>query len=204
MISFVDLVRVGRSEANLDVRKTIGTLASAALPQLSFQRLRTSLLRATGVRIGARSTFLGTLRMTGSGDPSLLSIGDDTTITGPLHVDLSAPISIGNHVQIGHDVALLTVNHEIGPPKHRCGKMTTSPIFIQDGVWLASRVVILPGVIVGMGSVVAAGAVVTKDVPANTLVGGAPARVIRSLTETARSIEYHTWMKDLDVETLPA
>jgi maltose O-acetyltransferase len=90
-------------------------------------------------------------------------------------------VRIGDRVQLGHDVLLLTVEHELGPASARCGRRRAAPITIGDGVWLASRVTILPGVTVGEGAVVAAGAVVHQDVEANTLVGGVPARVLRVL-----------------------
>jgi serine acetyltransferase len=125
---------------------------------------------------------MGPIRLTGAGDRGeLFSIGTDSIITGPLHVDLGASVHIGNRVYIGHDVTLLTVDHEIGSTKQRCGGHDRLPIIIRDGVWLGSRVTILPGVNVGEGAVVAAGAVVARDVPPDTLVAGVPAEVVREL-----------------------
>jgi acetyltransferase-like isoleucine patch superfamily enzyme len=129
--------------------------------------------------------IMGALRITGHGSASLLSIGKNTAISGPLTVDLGERVSIGDQVHFGQEVMLLTMEHEVGPPEERCGRLTAAPICIEDGAWLASRVTILPGVTVGRGSIVAAGAVVTTDVPPNTMVGGVPARVIRSLDEHA-------------------
>jgi maltose O-acetyltransferase len=88
-------------------------------------------------------------------------------------------------VNLGHAVTLLTIDHEIGNAYKRCGLSHSGPIVIGNGVWIASNAVILPGVTVGDGAVVAAGAVVTKDVAPNTLVGGVPARAIRELPEEA-------------------
>jgi maltose O-acetyltransferase len=82
---------------------------------------------------------------------------------------------------LGHEVMLMTSSHEIGSDEHRAGPLYTAPITIKDGVWIGSRSVVLPGVTVGAGSVVAAGAIVTKDVPPHTLVGGVPARIIREI-----------------------
>ena len=157
---------------------------SRLLPQQTFGRLRTMMLRGAGVEVGAQSLILGPVRLTGTGHPrARLSIGISTLITGPLHVDLGAPVRIGDRVQIGHDVALLTVNHEIGPEHMRAGANNFGAIEIGDGVWIASRVTVLPGVVVGAGSVIAAGAVVTRNVPPNTLVAGIPARVVRNLID---------------------
>ena len=160
--------------------------AAAVFPQQSFNRARTALLKAAGVQMGAQSMIQGPVRITGPGNPcSLLSIGTYTIITGPLHVDLAAPVKIGNCVRIGHDVSLLTVNHAVGAEWLRAGLSEFGGIEIGNGAWLASRVTVLPKVRIGAGAIVAAGAVVTRDVPANTLVAGVPARVLRDLPTDA-------------------
>ncbi len=155
---------------------------SSALPQFCFNRTRSRALRTLGLRLGERSLLMGPLRITGPGDSAeLLSIGEDVVITGPLHVDVGARVAIGDRTYIGHDVTLLTVDHEIASGKQRCGEPQAGPITIGSGAWLGSKVIVLPGVTIGDGAVVAAGAVVTRDVPANTIVGGVPARVLREL-----------------------
>jgi maltose O-acetyltransferase len=173
-------------EFGFDPRKVIGQLVSSALPQFSFNRTRTAVVRAMGVRIGARSLIMGPLDLTGEGaSVGQLSIGEDTFVTGPLHIDLGASVRIGNWVRLGHHVVLLTRNHEIGPPHFRCGWTVAAPIEIGDGAWIASCVTILPGVSVGKGAVVASGAVVTGNVAAHTLVAGVPAKVVRELDHGA-------------------
>jgi maltose O-acetyltransferase len=157
-------------------------VAAAPLPQLSFNRTRTALLRAGGLKIGRGSQIMGPVVITGEGLWSeLFEIGEHTYVTGPLRVDLAERVTIGDSVNIGHSVTLLTVDHEIGPSDRRCGFRESGPIVIQRGVWIAANATILPGVTVGEASVVAAGALVTRDVPPNTLVAGVPARVIRHL-----------------------
>jgi maltose O-acetyltransferase len=147
--------------------------------------VRTSILRAAGFHIGPRTRVMGPLHVTGEGDyRTQIRIGSDTFISGPLRIDLAADVNIGSNVYVGHDVMLLTIDHEIGSSERRCGPHATAPVSIGDGAWIASRAVILAGVTVGAGAVVAAGAVVTRDVAADTLVGGTPARVIRSLEES--------------------
>jgi maltose O-acetyltransferase len=177
------LARALRGEVEiLDPSKAVAEAASTALPAMTFSRTRTLLLKAAGYRLGEGSLVLGGLRLTGRGDHrTLFSIGAQSMITGPLHVDLEAAVHIGDHVYIGHDVSLLTVDHEIGHAGHRCGKHDRMPIFIRDGAWIGARVTVLPGVTIGAGAVVAAGAVVTRDVPEHTLVAGVPARVVREL-----------------------
>ena len=86
-------------------------------------------------------------------------------------------IFIGDGTLIGHNVVLATVNHAM--PAQERATMHLAPIHIGRQVWIGSNATILPGVTVGDGAIVAAGAVVAKNVPANTVVGGVPARVIK-------------------------
>lgn len=90
-------------------------------------------------------------------------------------------IFIGDGVLIGHNVVLATLNHAMQP--ERRSDMFPAPIHIGKRVWIGSNATVLPGVTIGDGAVVAAGAVVTRDVPANTVVGGVPAKVIRHIHE---------------------
>ena len=87
---------------------------------------------------------------------------------------------IGNDVMIGPNVSIITTGHPI-EPSQRHSVTIGKPIVIERNVWIAAGATIIGGVTVGENSVIAAGAVVTKDVPANTLVGGNPARIIRSI-----------------------
>jgi acetyltransferase-like isoleucine patch superfamily enzyme len=89
-------------------------------------------------------------------------------------------LDIGDNVMIGPNVCLITAGHALEPSQRRIATIG-KPIVIEKGVWIATGATIIGGVTVGENSVVAAGSVVTKDVPANTLVGGNPARVIRSI-----------------------
>jgi len=171
-------------EFSLDFRAQVAHVVSRVLPQFAFVRTRTVLLRAAGISIGRGSAVMGTLYISGSGPAGLLSIGDHTAISGPLHVDLGARVEIGSRVHLGQDVMLLTMDHEIESSDERCGRLMAAPIRIGDGAWIASRATILPGISVGRGAVVAAGAVVATDVPPDTLVGGVPARVLRHLDST--------------------
>ena len=90
-------------------------------------------------------------------------------------------IFIDDGALIGHNVVLATLNHAMEP--ERRGDMLPAPIHIGKRVWIGSNATVLPGVTIGDGAVVAAGAVVTRDVPANAVVGGVPAQVIRCIQE---------------------
>lgn len=91
-------------------------------------------------------------------------------------------IDIGDDVMIGPNVSLITSGHPVAPSQRRAG-VTAAPIVIEKNVWLGAGVTIIGGVTVGENSVVAAGSVVTKDVPRDTLAGGNPARPIRSIAD---------------------
>jgi len=89
-------------------------------------------------------------------------------------------LDIGDDVMIGPNVSLITSGHPIEPSRRRDG-VTARPIAIERNVWIGAGVTVVGGVTVGENSVIAAGAVVTKNVAPNTLVGGNPAKVIRSI-----------------------
>jgi acetyltransferase-like isoleucine patch superfamily enzyme len=111
-----------------------------------------------------------------------MSIGDNVKLVD-LFCDARGGITIGNNVFFGHQVMLLTPHHNIAVKgEARQEQILHRPITIGDDVWIASRAIVTGGVTIGNGSVIAAGAVVTKDVPDNVVVGGNPARVIRGLT----------------------
>jgi acetyltransferase-like isoleucine patch superfamily enzyme len=91
-------------------------------------------------------------------------------------------LDIADDVMIGPNVSIITMGHPLEPSQRRAATIG-KPIVVEKGVWIAAGAIIIGGVTVGEHSVVAAGSVVTKDVPANSLVGGNPARVIRSIGE---------------------
>jgi maltose O-acetyltransferase len=90
-------------------------------------------------------------------------------------------ITIGDDVQIGPNVQLLTATHPVEPEPRRAKWEGSQPIVIGNNVWLGGGVIVCPGVTIGENTVVGAGAVVTRDLPANVVAVGNPARVIRSL-----------------------
>jgi acetyltransferase-like isoleucine patch superfamily enzyme len=101
-------------------------------------------------------------------------IGHECAFTG------HAAINIADQVMIAHKVNLVTAGHPVEPGKRR-SYITADPITIETNVWIGAAATILPGVTIGVDSVVAAGAVVTHDVAPATLVAGVPAKVIRTL-----------------------
>ncbi len=128
-------------------------------------------------------------------------IGPDTQLLPPVRVDYGenisigarcfinfnltaldvAPITIGDDCQIGPNVQLLTPIHPLSPEERRAKLEAARPIVIEDNVWLGGGVIVCPGVRIGENSVIGAGSVVTRDIPANVVAVGNPARVIKQL-----------------------
>jgi maltose O-acetyltransferase len=163
-------------------RLRLVNLAVSMMPLQMFGWLRPALYRLAGVRIGTRARIFGRIVFTGQGDVAAnVSVGNDCILNAPLALNASAPITIGERVGIGHHVVIITDDHDLSDPDRRCGAGFARPVVIEDGAWIGARVTILPGVTIGRGSVVSAGSVVGRDVAANTLVGGVPARFVQRL-----------------------
>lgn len=108
-----------------------------------------------------------------------ISIGKNVFINSGCHFQDQGGIKIGDGSLIGHNVVLATINHDLYPQNNR--ENHYSPIKVGSNVWIGSNATILPGVNIGDWAVVAAGAVVTKNVEAYTIVGGVPAKFIRKI-----------------------
>ena len=108
-------------------------------------------------------------------------IGDFTRIG--LHNTIIGPVTIGNHVNLAQGVTITALNHNFEDTTLRIDQqgVSTNTVTISDDVWIGTNAVVLPGVTIGTHSVVAAGAVVTKDVPPYTIVAGVPAKVIKTI-----------------------
>ena len=108
-----------------------------------------------------------------------ITVGKDVFINACCHFQDHGGVVLGDGCQIGHNVVFATLNHGLAPED----RQTTypAPIVLGKNVWVGSNSTILQGVTIGDNAVVGAGAVVTKDVPENTIVGGVPARVIRHI-----------------------
>lgn len=106
-----------------------------------------------------------------------INIGEEVFINACCHFQDHGGVTIGDGCQIGHNVVFATLNHELEPEKRKTTR--PAPIVLGKNVWIGSNATILQGVTIGDNAVVAAGAVVTKDVPPNTVVGGVPAKFIK-------------------------
>lgn len=134
--------------------------------------IRNCVYRLVGIKIGKKST----LHMWANFFyPPYISIGEGTIIGDHAFLDGRAPLTIGNHVDIASSVAIYNSEHDLDSEGFEA---IVAPVEIGDYCFIGPRVTILPGVKIGKGAVVAAGAVVTKDVPDFAIVGGVPAEKI--------------------------
>ena len=121
--------------------------------------------------------------------PLSMDYGYQTTIGPGTFINFNcvildvARVRIGAAVQVGPNVQILTPTHPLDPEQRRAGWEAAEPITIEDNVWLGGGVIVLPGVTIGRDTVVGAGAVVTKDLPAGVVAVGNPARVIRRVAK---------------------
>jgi acetyltransferase-like isoleucine patch superfamily enzyme len=108
-------------------------------------------------------------------------IGDHTRVG--LHNTIIGPVTIGSHVNLAQGITVTALNHNFSDSTLRIDEqgVSTTPVVIGDDVWIGANAVILPGVTIGRHVVVAAGAVVTKDVPDYCVVAGVPAKVVKEL-----------------------
>ena len=108
-----------------------------------------------------------------------IHIGKNVFINSCCHFQDQGGIYIGDNCLIGHCVVLATLNHDHDPDKRQ--NLCHAPIRIGNGVWIGANVVVTAGVTIGDNAIIAAGAVVTKDIPANMIAGGVPAKIIKHI-----------------------
>jgi maltose O-acetyltransferase len=168
---------------NLNFRLMLASAAVRVLPDLCFCRLRTSIYRRlAGIQIGRHTLILGTMEFTETRNvQQRLRIGKHVIINKRFFADLTGDITIGDYVNLGHHIVFITADHDLGPAQRRVGAIRPRAITVENGCWIGARSTILPGVSIGESSVVTAGALVAASVLPNKMVGGVPARVIKTL-----------------------
>ena len=139
--------------------------------------LRVPLMRRLGMDIDPSVALQAGIWFSGRD----VKIGAGTRINVQCFFDESAPITIGANVNMGPQVMIHTSAHKLGGPDRRASTQQLRPVKIGDAVWLGLRATVLPGVTIGDGCIIAAGAVVTRDCEPNGLYGGVPARRLREL-----------------------
>jgi len=153
------------------------SLANLLGQDVISRRLRVELFRWLGVRIGKGTVVDGGGYIYGS----QLHIGRRSFVNRGCYFDLTAPVHLGDEVEVGHGVTFITASHGIGPATRRAGSVTGKPIRVGNGAWIGAGATLLPGIEIGRGAVVAAGALVNTNVPEDALVAGVPARQLRQL-----------------------
>ena len=181
---FKDYVKTGRALDTDDIHIFMDEMSNSAR-QITF-RLNTAYHTPDEVRTLLSELFgyevPQSLRMfppfyTDFG--SNITFGENVFINACCHFQDHGGVVIGDGCQIGHNVVFATLNHGLSPEERPI--TYPAPIVLERNVWVGSNATILQGVTIGENAVVAAGAVVTRDVPANTIVGGVPAKFIRKI-----------------------
>jgi putative colanic acid biosynthesis acetyltransferase WcaF len=176
----METVDLPRKRIRSSARRIIRLLIEVWLWLMSWaptHAMRVFGLRIAGAKIG-RNVAIG--RGARALYPWRLSIGANTIIGLRVCLDARGGLTIGSSCNIADDIAVWTAEHDIQSPEFA---MTEAPTIIGDRVWICYRSILLPGVNVGEGSVVASGSVVTKGVPPFSVVGGVPAKVIGKRNE---------------------
>jgi len=156
--------RAGREGARLQATFWVG--------RVPVRRLRHATYRRMGMRIGPGACLHRGLEVRAAHN---VRIGEGSVIGFDAILDGRAGVEIGRHVNVSSGVAIWTVQHDHRDPEFGA---VGRPVTVGDRAWISFRATLLPGVTVGEGAVVAAGAVVTKDVPAYAIAAGVPARVV--------------------------
>jgi acetyltransferase-like isoleucine patch superfamily enzyme len=172
-----------RGEAHL--RWRIADVLARLMPVRTLSTARARLYRAAGFDIAPGVSFVGAFTLVGGGDVyGRLHIGRGCFISEGVLLNLDDSLRMGEAVSLGPRVSIYTSTHDVGPASRRMSpEVVARPVVIEDGAWIAAGALVLAGVTIGRGAVVAAGSIVTDDVPANTLVAGNPARVVRELSD---------------------
>jgi maltose O-acetyltransferase len=150
------------------------------LPPTRLFRFRYLLLKFSGTSLKNNVKFCGRSWIYGRGK---LTINDNTWLSPGVifYTHQDSEILIEKNCDIGPEVKFIIGSHEVGSQKRRAGKGTSKSIFIGEGCWIGANVIILEGVKVGRGSIIAAGSLVNKDVENNVMVAGVPAVIKKKL-----------------------
>lgn len=143
-----------------------------------FNEIKKIFLIMLGNKIGKRNVFYSGVWIM---PPRNMVVGDDVDFAKGVLITSGGGLEIGDRTLIGYGSKILTANHNIPPNKEKVfdSGHTKKKVIIEKDVWIGANCIILPGVKVGEGAVVAAGSVVSKNVEAFTIVGGVPAKIIK-------------------------
>lgn len=168
----------GSGELNDALRRAYlnGIVASNFIPR----RMRRALMRFGGISVGQRCYMFPGIRFNGGN----VIFEDGVAVNSGCIFDRGAEIKLEENVRVGFNVTFSTYNHYIGPSHERSTGGYSEPILVGRGTWLANNVVILPGVSIAPGCIIAAGALVNKDCETpDAIYAGTPAKLVRTLCE---------------------
>jgi maltose O-acetyltransferase len=188
-------VAVGRTGDPKSLRQVVGIVARMTREDLIAAARYYPIVKVAGARIVPRPLRYVLYRMAGvrlrqsdigaglfiGGPASNLTIGHGTSINVDCFFDCLAKVTLGRNVMVGMGVMIVTSDHPIGPDGRPQGNPVGRDVVIEDRVWLGARSMVLPGVRVGEGTVISAGAVVTRDCRPLSIYAGSPARLIGQL-----------------------
>ncbi len=161
------------------------------LMYVPFHFFRKLIFKASLAKVGKNTNFLMGIEFR---NPKNITIGSNTVVNKNVLLDgRGGKLIIGNNVDIAQETNIWTLEHDVHSDTH---KDSGANVIINDFVWIASRVTILPGVTIGKGAVVAANSVVTKDVGEMTIVGGIPAKKIgERKSKLTYNLNYKPWFR---------
>lgn len=181
---FLDYVKTGQALSSDDIHRFMDDMSNEAR-RITFQ-LNTAYYTPDEVRSMLSQLFGYTVPATLRVFPPFytdfgknIHVGEHVFINACCHFQDHGGVTLGDGCQIGHNVVFATLNHGVTPEDRP--HTYPAPIVLGRSVWVGSNSTILQGVTIGDNAIIAAGAVVTKDVPANTVVGGVPAKVIKQI-----------------------
>ena len=153
---------------------------------IPFHLIRLQIYRLSGLRVGKNCSILMGCELR---YPNKIILGDHCVINRDVLLDgRGGPLTIGNNVDIAQEAVIWTLGHDIHDDSHHD---KGAAVTIEDYVWIGHRAIIMPGVTIGRGAVVAAGAVVTKSAPAMSIVAGVPAKIIGQRHSALNYTKFH-------------
>jgi maltose O-acetyltransferase len=166
------------------VRFTLVNQICRLFPDFASGHFRSRLYRMAGVDVHPGAFLMSNITIVGGLENHVnnLHIGPKVRMASGIVINPDASVTIEDSVTIGPYVKIFTSTHELGPGSIRCDPVNVyQPVVIEKGCWLGLGAIVLAGVTIGHGSVIAAGTVVTSSVPPNSLVQGSPGVVVQSL-----------------------
>jgi acetyltransferase-like isoleucine patch superfamily enzyme len=172
--------------SQVHLKHRLANLVSGLLPDFSSGVVRGHLYRMAGLDVARDAFLMGNIELLVGSSIDFydkLHIASGTVIGQHVTINIDAEVSIGKNVAVSPFVRIYTATHPLGPGSSRRlgSSMIAKPVVVEDGCWIGLGAMILPGVTIGHGSIVAAGAVVMESTPPDSYIEGNPAKVVRQL-----------------------